>query len=59
MISAIPHVDVIGLTCAEEAKALISEAIENFATIKTKGKFQDLPCFFWDVKPIHPVLVKR
>ncbi len=46
MVSAIPNVDVICLSCASEAKALISQAIENFARIKKDGKTPRSSLFF-------------
>lgn len=46
MMSAIPNVDVICLTCADEAKALISECIENFVEARKKGETPRSTVFF-------------
>lgn len=46
MMSAIPHVNVICLTCADEAEALISQTIENFAKTRNAGKTPPSTVFF-------------
>ncbi len=46
MVSAIPHVDVICLTCADEAKALISQCVEKFAETRKKGEIPNSTVFF-------------
>lgn len=46
MVSAIPHVDVICLTCADEAHALISQCVENFAETRKKGQIPNSTIFF-------------
>ncbi len=46
MMSAIPNVDVICLTCADEAEALITECIEKFAETRKKGDIPRSTVFF-------------
>lgn len=46
MMSAIPNVDVICLTCSDEAKALVSQAIERFANARKQGKTPRSTIFF-------------
>ena len=46
MVSAIPHVDVVCLTCADEAKSLISQCVENFANARSQGKVPNSTVFF-------------
>ncbi len=46
MMSAIPNVDVICLTCADEAKALVSECVEKFADARKSGKTPRSTVFF-------------
>ena len=46
MVSAIPNVDVICLTCADEAHALIVQVIENFVRMKSKGATPRSTVFF-------------
>ena len=45
-VSSIPNVDVICLSCAEEAKALISQVIEKFALLRRNGKVPSSTLFF-------------
>lgn len=46
MLSSIPHVRVVALTCSEDAKALISEAIEKFAADRKAGREPESTIFF-------------
>lgn len=46
MLSAIPHVDVVCLTSSEEAKALVSQCIENFANQRKQGETPNSTIFF-------------
>ncbi|MEM7647520.1 MAG: transketolase C-terminal domain-containing protein, partial [Pseudomonadota bacterium] len=46
MTAAIPNVDVICLTCADEAYALVSQAIERFSEDRKKGKTPRSTLFF-------------
>jgi transketolase len=46
MLSAIPHIDVYCLTCADEAYSLLLEAITNFAEQRQKGKVPHSSIFF-------------
>lgn len=46
MMSAIPHVNVICLTCADEAEALITQTIENFVKTRNSGKIPPSTVFF-------------
>jgi transketolase len=46
MMSAIPNVDVICLTCADEAHSLITQALKNFAEIRIKGEVPRSTVFF-------------
>lgn len=46
MVSAIPHINVICLSCADEAKALVGEAIEKFAADRKAGKTPETFVFF-------------
>ena len=46
MVSAIPHVDVIALTCADEAHALISQGVERFVEKRLRGEIPDSTLFF-------------
>lgn len=46
MLSSIPHVDVFCLTCSEEAEALITQAIEQFAAERKSGRMPHTKVFF-------------
>jgi transketolase len=46
MMSAIPNVDVLCLTCADEAQSLVSQAIERFADARKKGETPRSTVFF-------------
>lgn len=46
MVSSIPHVDVYSLSCSEEADALVSAAIENFAKARKNGEVPNSSIFF-------------
>ncbi len=46
MISSIPNVDVICLTCSDEAKALVCQAVEEFAQARKQGKVPRSKVFF-------------
>ena len=46
MMSAIPNVDVVCLTCKDEAKALVSQAIEKFAAARKNGETPRSTVFF-------------
>lgn len=46
MISSIPHVDVYSLSCSEEADALMSAVMENFAKSYKAGKVPHSAVFF-------------
>lgn len=46
MVSAIPHTNVIALTSSEEAEALVSQAIDDFAAKIKKGETPDSYVFF-------------
>lgn len=46
MVSSIPHMDVYSLSCSEEADALVSAAIENFAKARKEGKVPNSSIFF-------------
>ncbi len=46
MMSAIPNVDVVCLTCADEAKALISQCVEAFVEKRKKGETPRSTIFF-------------
>ncbi len=45
-MSAIPNVDVICLTCSDEAQALVSQCIERFAEARKKGEIPRSTVFF-------------
>jgi transketolase len=45
-MSAIPNVDVICLTCADEAQSLVSQAIESFAKARQQGEIPRSTVFF-------------
>jgi len=46
MLSSIPNVDVICLTCSDEAKSLVGQAIEDFAQFRRQGKVPRSKVFF-------------
>jgi transketolase len=46
MMSSIPNVDVVALTCADEAKALVSQAVEQFSQQRKKGEVPRSTVFF-------------
>lgn len=46
MTMAIPHVKVYTLSCSEEAEALVTQAIEKFASDRQAGKTPDSTIFF-------------
>lgn len=46
MTSSIPHVDVYCLSCSEEADALVTAAIENFAKERKAGRVPNSSIFF-------------
>lgn len=46
MMSAIPNVDVVCLTCADEAESLISQCIDNFAKTVNEGGVPRSTVFF-------------
>ena len=46
MTGSIPHTDVYYLTCSEEAEALMTQAIEDFADQRGKGKTPNTTVFF-------------
>jgi transketolase len=46
MLSGIPNVDVICLTCADEAKELISQAVEKFVLDRKQNKIPRSTIFF-------------
>jgi transketolase len=46
MLSSIPHVRVVALTCSEDARALVAEAIEKFAADRKAGREPESTVFF-------------
>lgn len=46
MLASIPHVNVYSLSCSEEADALVTAAIENFAKDRKSGKVPNSSIFF-------------
>ena len=46
MASAIPHVKVYALSCSDEAEALVSQAVDEFAGARKAGKVPDSYVFF-------------
>jgi transketolase len=46
MLSSIPHTDVVILTSSDEAKALMTEAIESFAEARNNGDVPHSTVFF-------------
>ncbi|MNL30679.1 1-deoxy-D-xylulose-5-phosphate synthase [compost metagenome] len=46
MLASIPHVNVYSLSCSEEADALVTAAIENFAKDRKAGKVPNTSIFF-------------
>ena len=54
MVSAIPNVDVICLTCAGEAKVLISQTIEKFAMVKSRGESPKIQPLFSGTGNLSP-----
>jgi transketolase len=46
MVSSIPHVDVYSLSCSEEADALMTAVLENFARDRKLGKVPNSSVFF-------------
>lgn len=46
MLSSIPHVDVYVLTSSSEAEALVSQAVQKFATERNSGRVPNTSVFF-------------
>lgn len=46
MVSAIPNVDVVCLTCSDEAHALITQCVETFVQARAKGETPRSTVFF-------------
>lgn len=46
MLASIPHVNLYSLSCSEEADALVTAAIENFAKDRKAGKVPNSSIFF-------------
>jgi transketolase len=46
MTSSIPHVDVVCLSCSEEADALVYQAIQDFAKARMAGRVPNSVIFF-------------
>lgn len=46
MVSSIPHVQVYGLSCSDEAESLVSQAVREFAENRKQGKVTDSYVFF-------------
>ncbi len=46
MMSAIPYVDVVCLTCAEDAEVLITQCVENFVKVRKNGETPRSTVFF-------------
>ena len=59
MVSAIPNVDVICLSCADEAKALTGQAIEKFASTRNNGKVPMSTLFFLGRETFPPCFNKK
>ncbi|MGE0525643.1 MAG: transketolase C-terminal domain-containing protein [Bdellovibrionales bacterium] len=55
MASSIPHTRVYALTCSQEAEALVGQAIEEYATITSRGQTPDSSIFFLGREnfPVH------
>lgn len=46
MLGSIPNVDVYALTCSDEAYALVSQVVENFAVARAQNKVPRTSIFF-------------
>lgn len=46
MVSAIPHTQVINLSCSDDAEALVGQAVDQFANQTKKGETPDSYVFF-------------